>query len=108
MMNVSVQLKESIVYQEAPEEQKKVYAIYLDKWFEVNKYVDVENNPMTFRDWRNKVNEEMAVEIINALNESNIGYSIDTDGAMYFFTKEDEEKGGAIIAAIETKFFPRR
>ena len=51
-INITDQLKESIEYQEAPEEEKEAYAEYLDKWFEKNKYVDVENNPLTFKQWR--------------------------------------------------------
>lgn len=108
MMNITDQLKESIEYQEAPEDLKQAYAVYLDEWFEINKYVDVENNPLTFRNWGNEVNGEMAARIIDALNDANIGFQIDNDGEMYFFTKEDEEKGGAIIATIESNFFSRR
>jgi hypothetical protein len=47
--------------------------------------------------------DSIAMQIMNALNESDIGYTIDYDGSLYWHTKEDAEKGEALIAEIKEK-----
>ena len=42
-------------------------------------------------------NDDIAVRIINALNKAKIGYRLDVDGEMHFYTEEDKAKAETII-----------
>lgn len=48
-------------------------------------------------------NDDIAVRIINALNKAKIGYRLDVDGEMHFYTEEDKAKAETIIKNIATE-----
>ena len=45
-------------------------------------------------------NDDIAVMIINALNKAKIGYRLDVDGEIHFYTENDKAKAEIIIKNI--------